>query len=121
MVGLFWKCYTLAFATHMSNEEYVSLISFICYFLSFHVMIILSASLANEMAIKPKGFAQFLPCRLPTLLNPQFQSMLKEIGIQKYRLTLWQFYVLRRSILLASIGTLLTYGILLGTLGKHSQ
>ncbi|GIY96173.1 uncharacterized protein CEXT_146231 [Caerostris extrusa] len=119
MIGLFWVGYILAFEESKTLEVFLALVVFSgCFYSSILVLVIISGSLTNEAANEVTGLIQCLPYRLPTQ-RKEMEFSIKGDLIEDNSLTLWKFYVLSRSLLLSSLGTLLTYGILLGTLGKE--
>ncbi|GFR14421.1 hypothetical protein TNCT_471 [Trichonephila clavata] len=88
------------------------------YYLSIQLLIMASASVTNELASKVKCVMQCLP--RSSIQNPQRKFKFKKDLKQDNSLTLWKVYVMDRSLIITSIGTLLTYGILIGTLGKDT-
>ncbi|GBM63849.1 hypothetical protein AVEN_69863-1 [Araneus ventricosus] len=118
MIGLFWGGYRMAFSSSMDSEGKTALIFSGYFYLWNHSLILMPAALANEAANKAKHIAKYLPYQVPAQ-NRQLKFVLKKNSIWNNRLTLWEFYVLDRSILIASFGTLLTYGIILGSLGQE--
>ncbi|GFW25951.1 uncharacterized protein TNCV_1329071 [Trichonephila clavipes] len=117
MVGLFWEGYRLAFRNYMSAAFMVCIVSSgICY-LMFQLLIMISASMTNEMAEEVKSSLLCIKYRFPPDLR---ETKLKEVCTKKSNLTLWKIYVMDRSVLITSFGTLLTYGILIGTLGEEN-
>ncbi|GFR18405.1 uncharacterized protein TNCT_28821 [Trichonephila clavata] len=117
MVGLFWGGYRLAFRTHMSTKYIISLVSAASCYLTFQLLIMISACMTNEMAEKIKSTLLCMKYRFPPDLR---ETKLKEVSLKESKLTLWKIYVMDRSLLITCFGTLLTYGILIGTLGEES-
>ncbi|GBM28343.1 hypothetical protein AVEN_229527-1 [Araneus ventricosus] len=114
MIALFRAGYRLAFDPNISQEYFVSLLfSAICSFL-LQMIIMIPACLANEEA---KHVAQILPDWIPKHESDLKLEFEKEFRQQKF-LSSWNIYFFDRSLVITSIGTLLTYGILLGTVGK---
>ncbi|GFS43328.1 uncharacterized protein TNIN_368341 [Trichonephila inaurata madagascariensis] len=116
MIGLFWGGYRLAFRQHMSNEYLISLVCSVSCYLTFQLLIMISASMANEMEKKARSSIKCLKCRVSRDLR---ETKFKAVCTKESSLTLWKIYVLDRSLLITSFGTLLTYGILIGTLGEE--
>ncbi|GFS49930.1 uncharacterized protein TNIN_63591 [Trichonephila inaurata madagascariensis] len=114
-MGLFWGGYRLAFMKHMRSEYFVSLVFTASCYLTFQLPIMISASMTNEMEKKARNTIKCLKCKVPHDLR---ETKFKEVSTKESDLTLWKIYVLDRSLLITSFGTLLSYGILLGTLGK---
>ncbi|GFW48147.1 hypothetical protein TNCV_4937531 [Trichonephila clavipes] len=50
----------------------------------------------------------------------EIKHRLKEYLTRETHLTLWKIYVIDMPLVITSFGTLLTYGMLLGTVGKTS-
>ncbi|GFY67260.1 uncharacterized protein TNIN_439291 [Trichonephila inaurata madagascariensis] len=119
MTGLFWGGYRIAFHSGMTKMYLLSLLMPQFFNLSNQLLIMVSASVTNEMAIKVKCVMQCLPhpCYIQ---DPQKKFKFKKDLNQDNSLTLWRVYVMDRSLIITSIGTLLTYGILIGTLGKNT-
>ncbi|GFQ69250.1 uncharacterized protein TNCT_305141 [Trichonephila clavata] len=115
MIGLFWGGYILAFRKHLSSTYFISLVCSVSCYLTFQLLIMISASMINEMEKKTRNSMKRLKCRVSRDLR---ETKFKEVCSKKSYLTLWKIYVLDRSLLITSFGTLLTYGILLGTLGE---
>ncbi|GFS48584.1 uncharacterized protein NPIL_508891 [Nephila pilipes] len=119
MTGLFWGGYRIAFYPNMTKEYLLSLIIPQVFYFSVHLLIMVSASITNELANKAKCIMLCLPYRHPTQDPKKKYKFEKDLN-QESCLTLWKIYVMDRSLVITSIGTLLTYGILLGTLGKDT-
>ncbi|GFQ93323.1 hypothetical protein TNCT_64731 [Trichonephila clavata] len=75
----------------------------------------ISGSMTNEMAKKAKSALQCLKYKIPPDLR---ETKFEEVLVKENNLTLWNIYVLDSSLIIASFGTLLTFGILIGTLGE---
>ncbi|GFS60292.1 uncharacterized protein TNIN_419771 [Trichonephila inaurata madagascariensis] len=106
MMGLFWSGCKLAFRKRM---PYVVFVSFICIgisFLLFQLLIMISGTLTNESANKVRSAVGKKDLKLKR-------------DIAEENLTLWKIYTMDRSLVITSLATLLTYGILVGTLGKE--
>ncbi|GBO13714.1 hypothetical protein AVEN_217466-1 [Araneus ventricosus] len=115
MIGTFRFGYRMAFDTKIL-EHLPFLICIGMHCLTLHLMLMISASVVNE---KSKELARCLLHRIPgcdKVLKSEFKKDLKE---ENY-LTVWKIYTFDRSLILASFGTLFTYGILIGTLGKDN-
>ncbi|GIY77734.1 uncharacterized protein CEXT_324621 [Caerostris extrusa] len=117
MFSVFWNAYSIVFSPINIQEVYFSKVSTGCFHLLTQQFAMISAALTNEMASQAQNVMKRLPYKLP-MHYEEIKSKIKKNFIRDNSLTLWKFYVLDRSISIASIGTLLTYGILLGTLGK---
>ncbi|GFQ84453.1 uncharacterized protein TNCT_228171 [Trichonephila clavata] len=117
MIELFWTGYRLAFRKYITNKYVVGHVCTLNFNLTFQLLIMISASMTNEMAKKAKDTLQCMKFRIPPDLR---KTKLKEVCTKESDLTLWKIYVVDRSLLITSFGTLLTYGILIGTLGEES-
>ncbi|GFQ97615.1 uncharacterized protein TNCT_101351 [Trichonephila clavata] len=117
MAGLFWGGYRIVFNSGMTNGYFLSLLISLSFCLSIQLLIMISACMTNELASKVKCVVQCLPYR-SSLQDPQRKFKFNKDLNQENSLTLWKAYVMDRSLIITSIGTLLTYGILIGTLGK---
>ncbi|GBM01923.1 hypothetical protein AVEN_269536-1 [Araneus ventricosus] len=106
--------YRLAFDMNMTHGSFLALLISGMHCLSIQLLVMVPASVTNE---KDKSVAQYLLHRIPRKekdLRFEFETDFK----QKKCLTLWKMYDLNRSLIITSLGSLLTYGILIGTLGK---
>ncbi|GFY39037.1 uncharacterized protein TNIN_142881 [Trichonephila inaurata madagascariensis] len=79
-------------------------------------MVVLSASAANHAFFTAREAIQSLPWKIP-----QYRDKLKEIirseCMRSVSLTLWKVYKIERSLIFSAMGTLVTYGMLMATLG----
>ncbi|GFX45652.1 uncharacterized protein TNCV_176451 [Trichonephila clavipes] len=117
MTGVFWGGYRITFYSGMTQMYFLSLVFPLCFYLSIQLLIMISGSMTNELANKVKCVVQCLPYR-SFLQEPQRKFKFKMDLNQGNSLTLWKVYVMDRSLIITSTGTLLTYGILIGTFGK---
>ncbi|GFY72500.1 uncharacterized protein TNIN_156451 [Trichonephila inaurata madagascariensis] len=117
LAGIFYTLYALIV---LSEDDYLCYIYFLgavtCYSL-WLLMIMLSASAANQAAKEAKASIMSIPGWFP-----QHSKQLKMLVRKKYKhkefsLTLWKIYVVKKSMLLSALGTLVTYGMIVGTLG----
>ncbi|GIY20453.1 hypothetical protein CDAR_502761 [Caerostris darwini] len=115
LFGLFWNGYRISFLTKLFEHPFY-LICPVIYHLSQHLLLMISASRTNEKTAKAKLIMQCLlrHCHLETRKKMKYE---KNIVLES-NLTSWKIYVFDRSLLITSFGCLLTYGILLGTLGR---
>ncbi|GIX74389.1 hypothetical protein CEXT_47381 [Caerostris extrusa] len=74
-------------------------------------------SITNEKANKARRAMKCLFKRSFTNEGEMKMKLEKYLDVEN-SLTLWNIYTVDRSLLITSFGTLLTYGILIGTLGK---
>ncbi|GFT94641.1 uncharacterized protein NPIL_673481 [Nephila pilipes] len=118
MLELFGFGYKLAFIVKSNRSPlfyfcvFNGLISLPCL-----LMIMVSATITNEIAIKVKRVINSLPGVMPEHCR-EIKILRKGVSRHENILTMWKICGLDRSLMLSSLGTLLTYGILLGTLGK---
>ncbi|GFY53503.1 uncharacterized protein TNIN_234621 [Trichonephila inaurata madagascariensis] len=117
MIGTFWGGFKLAFSATLTAEYFCKKFCLIIFDLSTHLLIMLSASFTNELTEEATKQIQCLLCRIPTDKR-EIKCNLKKDLSQPNSLTLWKIYVMDRSLTISSFATLLTYGILLGTLGN---
>ncbi|GFR11989.1 uncharacterized protein TNCT_695811 [Trichonephila clavata] len=115
MTGLFWGGYRLAFRKYFGHGYSVTLLCSVCCYLSFQLLIIISASMTNEIAKRAKITLRCLKYKIPPDLR---ETKFEEVLVKENNLTLWNIYVLDSSLLISSFGTLLTFGILIGSLGE---
>ncbi|GFV29882.1 uncharacterized protein TNCV_2083471 [Trichonephila clavipes] len=80
-------------------------------------MIILSASAANRASLTAKEAIYSLPGRIPRYYY-ELEMIIRSECIQDVSLTLWKIYKIDRSLILSALGTLITYGMLLVTIGN---
>ncbi|GBM99003.1 hypothetical protein AVEN_212507-1 [Araneus ventricosus] len=117
MIGLFWASYKFAFNLNMNGESIPLLSCSGVFCLSVVLFIMVPASSTNEIAKKTKSVLRSLSDDMPSP-DKEKKFELKRCLMQDNNLTLWDIYVLNRSLIVASFGALLTYGILIATLGK---
>ncbi|GFS49008.1 uncharacterized protein TNIN_292801 [Trichonephila inaurata madagascariensis] len=118
MAGLFWGGYRAAFLPNKGMTYSLTLLIVLIYYLSIQVLIMVSASITNELSSKVKCVMQCLSYQ-NFIQDPQRKFKFKKGLNQNNSLTLWNVYVMDRSLIITSVGTLLTYGIMIGTLGKN--
>ncbi|GBO22103.1 hypothetical protein AVEN_180232-1 [Araneus ventricosus] len=116
MTTPFHTGYKIAFDT----DEYPLVLFFSCisgaYSLSHILLIMVPASISNEAAKRAKRVVMSLPS--PTN-DEELKFEIQKCFFQENFLSLWNIYSLDRSLIITAFGTLLTYGILLATLGKE--
>ncbi|GFY67264.1 uncharacterized protein TNIN_439331 [Trichonephila inaurata madagascariensis] len=114
--GLFCDVYRTSFYKNQTSGYIFFTLSGFSY-LVLLLLFMISGSSSNELANKVKIHIQCLP--LETAENQPKMSSIKKTLLQEDGLTLWKIYVMDRSLVIGTFGTLLTYGILLGSLGKN--
>ncbi|GFS43332.1 uncharacterized protein TNIN_368361 [Trichonephila inaurata madagascariensis] len=115
--GLFWDVYRITFHKNETSGYLLFTLSGISYFVLL-LQLMISGSATNEQAHIVKVHIQYLSHE--TAENQPQTNFLKKTFLQTNVLTLWKIYVMDRSLVIGTFGTLLTYGIMLGTLGKNS-
>ncbi|GFQ81378.1 uncharacterized protein TNCT_118821 [Trichonephila clavata] len=119
MLGLFWFSYIVTFYSITNAVDYSNLLCFAIIFVWFKLLILFSASTTNELLAQTKNGFRCMTYRIPTA-HQEIRRRLKEYLNRETRLTLWKIYVMDTPLVITSFGALLTYGMLLGTLGKTS-
>ncbi|GFY49322.1 uncharacterized protein TNIN_373641 [Trichonephila inaurata madagascariensis] len=113
--SLFWDVYRLAFYKNTASGYVLYTLSGI-FFLVLLLQLMISGCASNELANEVRVLIQCLPRK--SVENEQNINFFKKTLLQDNGLTLWKIYVMDRSLVISLFGTLLSYGILLGTLGK---
>ncbi|KAF8796830.1 hypothetical protein HNY73_001166 [Argiope bruennichi] len=75
------------------------------------------AAAANEAARVARNLAFSLPNLTPQC-HEEIDLILFDLSTKEPSLTLWKIYKIENSLLISAIGTLITYGFLVGTLGS---
>ncbi|GFT17789.1 uncharacterized protein NPIL_599351 [Nephila pilipes] len=117
---MFWRSYRLTSYATINNEYLLSIICHVALYLLLMIMIIISASVTNELLSKVKQLMNNMPYRIPHQ-SGRIKCILRKNWIQDCSLTLWKVYIIDRSLILTSFGTLLTYGMLIGALGNSFE
>ncbi|GIY77254.1 uncharacterized protein CEXT_320791 [Caerostris extrusa] len=117
LIGLFWYGYSFAFPPNVSYamEIYVSM-GFVQYFVLL-LITLTPAAAANQAAAMARELVLSLPAWFPkryNIINMHVRRKFKH----KTALTLWKIYRIDKSLLISAVGSLISYGILLGTLGS---
>ncbi|GFY49324.1 uncharacterized protein TNIN_373661 [Trichonephila inaurata madagascariensis] len=113
--GLFWDLYRIAFYKNAAISYLLFTLSGTFYLVLLFVLMI-SGSASNELANEVRVLMQCLPRK--SVGKEQSINFFKKTLLQGNGLTLWKIYVMDRSLVICTLGTLLTYGIMLGTLGQ---
>ncbi|GFV64091.1 hypothetical protein TNCV_2461181 [Trichonephila clavipes] len=79
-------------------------------------MVILSASAANHAFFTAREAIQSLPWKIPQYRD-KLKEMIQSECMRSVSLTLWKVYKIERSLIFSAMGTLVTYGMLMATLG----
>ncbi|GFS55661.1 uncharacterized protein TNIN_294311 [Trichonephila inaurata madagascariensis] len=119
LIALFWNIYIVTFHINLTFAQFSSLACSVIIFPWFKFLILVSATTTNELIDKTNNIVRCVTYRIPT---PQqgLRRLLKENLTRENHLTLWKIYVMDRPLVITCFGSLLTYGMLLGTLGKPS-
>ncbi|GBN38249.1 hypothetical protein AVEN_206490-1 [Araneus ventricosus] len=117
MINLFRAGYALAFFIKKQDMEFYALICALIFYLSVQIILMISGIKTNESAKNVRNNIQNLLKKLRK--NSAEISKLDADLRPAPTLSLWKMYEFDRSLITASVGTVLTYGILLGTLGKN--
>ncbi|GFT24945.1 hypothetical protein NPIL_474071 [Nephila pilipes] len=120
MIGLFRGFVILSFSKNLT----FSLSTFLCIYIIGHLgmlfAIVLPASDLNQVAFEARS--QVISLREHSPFSQNRDLKWRQMNVKrKVNLTLWNTYVIDRSLIWSAFGTLLTYGILIGTLGIVSD
>ncbi|GFS64796.1 uncharacterized protein NPIL_121171 [Nephila pilipes] len=115
MIGLFTFSYTFVF---YPQNEYAIYIIILLGIFHYSLSLVLSVILAADCN-RTSNLARRTVVSLPGWFPQQYQ-MLKMLIRQRYKnefvLTLWKIYVIDESLLVSALGTLVTYGFLVGNM-----
>ncbi|GBN34031.1 hypothetical protein AVEN_6280-1 [Araneus ventricosus] len=114
LIGLFRIGYKIASDLNKARDHSLSLLCSAVYNLSILFLIMIPASVVNE---KARETIRFLRYRIPKTEKDLKFEIEKDLVLER-KLTLWNIFVFERSLIIGCLGSLLTYGILLATLGK---
>ncbi|GBM39377.1 hypothetical protein AVEN_119040-1 [Araneus ventricosus] len=117
MGGLFWACYVIIFD---SKDDYLFYLYFVAAAFTYALwllMVMLPAASANKAIEVARNFVLSLPGWFPHHQKVLKKYIKMEIKHNNLSLTLWKIYKIDNSLLISSIGTLVSYGIIVGTLG----
>ncbi|GBM03293.1 hypothetical protein AVEN_142575-1 [Araneus ventricosus] len=115
MTIIFRSSYKLAFQKDLLQNLKLNMIASIIFYSSLQLTLMISASLTNEAVEETRYVLQE---SLKKYRICVFEKLALKDEMEDKKLTLWNICVVSRSLIISSIGTLLNYGILLGTLGK---
>ncbi|GIY32254.1 uncharacterized protein CDAR_451471 [Caerostris darwini] len=121
MVGLFWSI--CSFILFFDFDYLIYFCSFVVsmHYLMMMQMIILPASDINLGAQMARDVIISLPGWFPQQ-HDELKIRIRRGLNKKIGLTLWKIYKIDKSLFISAIGTLITYGVLVGTLGSiHSS
>ncbi|GFQ88519.1 uncharacterized protein TNCT_554341 [Trichonephila clavata] len=116
LLGLFYTNCDLLFVPKEGYLVYICITLGEIYFSVLFVMVILSASAVNNSSATTKERILSLPGKIPRHYN-ELKMVVRSECMRDVSLTLWKIYKIDRSLLISAMGSLLTYGILVATLG----
>ncbi|GBM44648.1 hypothetical protein AVEN_219684-1 [Araneus ventricosus] len=117
MAVLFRSIYSLIFLQQTHFELSIPYWFSWIYFSIVLLSVIFSASEAVQAGKLARELIVSLPGFLP-LRYMELKKMVRRNFKRKIALTLWKTYTIDRSLMFSALGTLVTYGILLATLGN---
>ncbi|GIY67926.1 uncharacterized protein CDAR_619921 [Caerostris darwini] len=117
LVTLFWYGFSFVFVINGNSVLGIFFsVGFMQYFVLL-LMILPSAAAANQAAATAREIVLSLPGWFPKRYSIIKLHVCRSFK-PKTALTLWNIYRIDKSMLISAIGTLISYGILLGTLGS---
>ncbi|GFY68244.1 uncharacterized protein TNIN_466211 [Trichonephila inaurata madagascariensis] len=117
MAGLFWSTFTLVFVLEDDYKSWVCLSAAVFLYSCLLLMVLIPASTANQAAEDAKDVIISLPGWFPQHYKKLKIYVRKNFKQRKLNFTLWKIYTINKSLLISTLGTLVTYGFLVGTLG----
>ncbi|GBN53132.1 hypothetical protein AVEN_151987-1 [Araneus ventricosus] len=117
MVRFFWSGCIIAFFPHHDKYLYTASLLVTLQSLAEFLMVILSASSVNKAALTARNMVISLPGWIPQSYQ-EIKILVRRKYMKKVSLTLWKIYKIDNSLLISALGTLVTYGFLMGTLGN---
>ncbi|GIX84821.1 uncharacterized protein CDAR_490561 [Caerostris darwini] len=117
LITLFWFGYSFAFTPSVNNASGIFVaMGFIQYFVLLLVTL-LPAAAVNQAATTARETVLSLPGWFPKQYSTIKVHVCREF-MRKTTLTLWRIYRIDNSLLINALGTLISYGFLVGTLGR---
>ncbi|GFU06047.1 uncharacterized protein NPIL_164591 [Nephila pilipes] len=117
MAGLFWTGFSLAFSLKNDYQSYACLFGATLFYSCVLLLVFLPAAVANQSAEDAKDVIISLPGWFPQHYNELKIYVRKKFKQRKSKFTLWKIYKIDKSLIISTLGTLLSYGFLIGTLG----
>ncbi|GBM30013.1 hypothetical protein AVEN_165588-1 [Araneus ventricosus] len=117
MVKLFWFGYTFAFMQGADTQASIFFCFGIVQSLILLSIVLLPAAAANKAAYLAREVVTSLPAWFPKR-SKEIKMYVRQRFVSNVSLTLWDIYRIDKSLFITALGTLLTYGVLLGTLGN---
>ncbi|GFY58767.1 hypothetical protein TNIN_164281 [Trichonephila inaurata madagascariensis] len=120
MIGLFRGLVIVSFSKNLTPSLCTFLFCYIAGHLAVLFAVVLIASNVNQAAFNARSQVISLQEHAPFTKKRDLKW--RQLNIKrKVHLTLWNTYVIDRSLIWSAFATLLTYGILIGTLGIVSE
>ncbi|GFQ75265.1 uncharacterized protein TNCT_349491 [Trichonephila clavata] len=116
MFGLFIYSYVFVIFQKDDYLMYVFTLGGVTYYLMALIPMIMSGADCNWAASQARDKTISLPGWFPQHYR-MLKMFIRQKFKKKYALTLWKIYVIRESLLMSALGTLVTYGFLVGTMG----
>ncbi|GBL97792.1 hypothetical protein AVEN_231954-1 [Araneus ventricosus] len=115
MVGLFWSSNNVLLFYKTSDSRNMMIIYTVIgmYFILL-LMLMVPAASTNEAARASRRLIDSLPGWFPQS-GKEINSLILRMLKDEPALTLWKIYRIEKSLLISGIGTLVTYGFLVGT------
>ncbi|GIY51102.1 uncharacterized protein CDAR_498341 [Caerostris darwini] len=117
MAGIFRASFVLLFEGEKNPMTLIYYAIAGLLYLAVFLSTILSASAATQEGRIAKELIVSLPGKFPSHYK-ELKVTLRKHFKREVVLTLWKMYTIERSILISALGTLVTYGILIATLGN---
>ncbi|GBM44723.1 hypothetical protein AVEN_103188-1 [Araneus ventricosus] len=117
MSGMFWFTYACAYMEEEDYYFYIFAVLGIIYYFLVLLSVLLPAAAVNEAAEMAKSNIFFMESWIPQPCRDS-RVYLRQKLKPRVEMTLWKIYKVDKSLLISSLGTILTYGMLLGTLGS---
>ncbi|GFQ75269.1 uncharacterized protein TNCT_349511 [Trichonephila clavata] len=118
VTGLFFSCYSLMFFTGDDSLSIIFLLGTIIIYFSMFFMIMLPASNTNGAIRVAQGTIASVPGWFPLHYKKLKIYVHTKFKHQELGLSLWKIYTIDKPLLISTLGALVSYGILLGTLGS---
>ncbi|GBN66103.1 hypothetical protein AVEN_204400-1 [Araneus ventricosus] len=115
--GVFWFSYIFAFLKLSDYYSYIFIFSAIIYYMLQLLSVMLSAAAANKASEMARSTVKLMGSWIPQPYRDSDMYLRQRLK-PSVHMTLWKIYKIDKSLLINSLGTLLTYGMLLGTLGS---
>ncbi|GFT03778.1 uncharacterized protein NPIL_644951 [Nephila pilipes] len=117
MAGLFWGSYSIVFQSQKDYIISVFLLGVVLNYFALLLAIMMPASAVNKAAKVAKNTVLSTPGWFPQHYGKLKMFICKRFKHQELALTLGKVYKIDTSLIISTLGTLISYGILVGTLG----